>query len=1257
VIEYLTTSLRDATEAIDSPTPIVRDAWITRLVQFGTLLILIFSVFNVVEFYGPRWSWALGCAWLSVVLSVCCLSLTFTRWFNRNWRPVVFVFVTVLTASDAVLAAFGHQESKLFVFSLVLMMVGTGSILPWSTRYQISFNLTCLMSYVVHVFRVPVFDGNEVYEIVGVLTAAALSWFSCFARDRFVRRHEESDRALRESQGALRQIFDANTDGITLIDLATQRIQDANAHFLRTSGFTREEVVGKTTDELDVWTDPAIEKEFARRLQNDRSITNMEVDFRGSDGRILPSLLSTVSVVIRGRPCVMTLARDVSDLRRSQEKLRESEARMRRVFDASLDWMSIVDISSGEYLDVNAAFANATGYTRDEIVGSNFWKLGIWPDEKESREFIEKLVLAGEVRNQRATFKMKDENLAPCLLSAVQSELWGKLCCISTARDISDLNETQEKLRRSEDTFRKIFDTNLDAMSITDAATGEYIDVNPEFLRVTGFEREEIVGKTTAALALWVDAEAGDEFRRALREKGEVRNHPADFRAKDGSILNCVISGVLSEIGARLCFLGVTRDITELKDAVQKLHKSEATLRAIFDNSPDSISLIDVTTQTLVEVNAEMSRVIGFSREEMIGKRFDSLVPPADPVRLNQLMELLTQGREVRNFEITCATRYGRTFPTLLSAAIVMIDGRPCMLCVVHDITALVAAREAALAASKAKSEFLSVMSHEIRTPMNAILGMADLMGENELNSEQRRYLDTISNNGNALVELIDSILDLAKVESGRLSLERVEFDLFELAERAAETLAVRAHEKGLEVVVRFAPGLAPIQIGDPHRLRQILINLIGNAIKFTKQGEVILEVGLNHNADAAGNLLFEVRDTGIGIPPEEIGNIFSIFTQADTSTTRRFGGSGLGLAIVQRLVALMGGRVWVESEVGKGSTFLFTVDMQVPQASRIDAQPLVPAELHGLPILIVIDHPATRTVVAEMLRAKGAEVTVTASETEARAAFESSNCESPHFGLLLIDCEMRSVDGFELLRHLRAADPDAAVVMLTNSNGLPAKLRRMKGESIRHYCTKPVKRRELYQVTAEALSKFDPSRTQPKVALEASPSILAPEKTDRPLKILLADDSPDNRLLIRAYLKRSPYLLTEAENGQIAVERFISGAYDLVLMDVQMPVLDGYSAVRVIRKWELEQDRPRTPIIALTASALDSDVQRAKQAGCDMHVSKPVKKSTLLEAIAHATNALGNGAAIGKSELDGNIPTPVAASMPPVAFNSDFQI
>jgi PAS domain S-box-containing protein len=1259
VIEHLTASLRDRTAAIDARASTLGDEWVTRMVRFGAVPILIAALLNIVEFHLASHSiesWALRCAWFNCLLALTTLSLTFTKWFIERWRSAAFLILTALVASNTVLGTLGGQPKLLFI-SLILLMVGTGSILPWPRRVQLTYLALCVGAYVTQTFWVPSLDGLGPYKLMSLLTAAAMSYFTCYVRDRFVRECEGSARLIRESEATLRQIFDANTDGITLIDSATRRIEDVNARFLSISGFRREEVIGKTTDELDVWTDPAIEQEFIRSLKRTGSITNMEVSFRGSDGRIIPSLLSSVTVVIHGKPCVMTLARDISDLRRSQEKLRESEATQRRIFNASLDWMSIIDMTTGDYLDVNESFVNAIGYRREEIIGSNFVKLGVWPNEEEWIGLSRTLRTSGEVRNQPVTFRTKDGTLVPCLVSAVQCELWGKKCCISTARDITELNETQEKLSRSEKTFRKIFDASLDSMSITDIANSQYIDVNPEFVRATGFSREEIIGKSADELGFWAIPEQRLGFVKALLENGEVRNMQTDTRMKDG-IATSLTSGVLAEIGGKLCCLGVTRDISEIKAAEQKLRKSEATLRAIFDNSLDGISLVDLATQTLTEVNAELTRFIGFSREEMIGKSLEDLLPPADPVRQAQLVAMLEQGREVRNFEITLARRNRPNSPALLSAAIVLIDGRPHTLAVSRDITDLVAAREAAAAASKAKSEFLSIMSHEIRTPMNAILGMADLMSESELNPEQRRYLDTVLRNGNALLELINGILDLAKVESGQLNLETVEFDLIELTERAADALAVGAHEKGIELAVRFAADLPAMVVGDPHRLRQILTNLIGNAIKFTKRGEVVVKVGRNPDPEAPEALRFEVHDTGIGVPSDKIDNIFSIFTQADTPTTRRFGGSGLGLSIVQGLVTLMGGRVWVESEVGTGSTFFFTTALHLPDAARAEDRAALEPELRGVPILLVIEHATTRDVVAEVLRRQGAEIVATAAGPEALAALAAAR--PAHFGLLLVDGEMKSSDGYEVLDRLRKIAPEAAVVVLTNTTGLPSKVRRMRKQGVHHCVTKPIKRQELYGAIAAALSLSATPPVVAKVALEA-PAATPRGIADRPLQILLADDSPDNRLLIRAYLKRSPYLLTEVENGQLAVDSFVTSEYDVILMDVQMPVLDGYSAVRAIRKWELEHGRPRTPIIALTASALEGDVQHAQEIGCDKHVSKPVKKATLLAAIADLIEAVSIATALDKEPLERKRPgAGVAASagaMDSAVSNLDLKI
>jgi two-component system sensor histidine kinase/response regulator len=429
----------------------------------------------------------------------------------------------------------------------------------------------------------------------------------------------------------------------------------------------------------------------------------------------------------------------------------------------------------------------------------------------------------------------------------------------------------------------------------------------------------------------------------------------------------------------------------------------------------------------------------------------------------------------------------------------------------------------------------------------------------------------------------------------------------------------VRAHEKRIELAVRVDSALPPLVVGDPHRLRQILTNLIGNAIKFTERGEVVVKVGRNPESDQSESFLFEVRDTGIGIAPENIENIFSMFSQADTSTTRKFGGSGLGLAIVQRLVALMGGRVWVESEAGRGSTFFFTANLKAAQPTTHAHDDL---PLGNLRVLVMAENATMRGVVTEILQAQRCVVAAAGSEAAAIAGLAAAKREGAPIELLLVDCETQADDGFEALRRIRAAYPDAPVILLLNSRGLPSKLQQMREQGIHRYCVKPVKQRDLFGAIADVIAKAAAPEMVSQVIPEMTSSGARPNRTTRPLRILLADDSPDNRLLIRAYLKKTPYVLTEAEDGQIAVERFAAGSYDLVLMDIQMPILDGYGAVRAIRKWEFESRRTPTPIIALTASVLEEDVRRAMQAGCEMHISKPVKKPTLLDAIVEVTKA-----------------------------------
>ncbi len=527
--------------------------------------------------------------------------------------------------------------------------------------------------------------------------------------------------------------------------------------------------------------------------------------------------------------------------------------------------------------------------------------------------------------------------------------------------------------------------------------------------------------------------------------------------------------------------------------------EANAQFRRIFDASPDPIVITQASDGRIVLVNDEFVRLSGHSVDDAIGKTGLELGLWPDSRMREYCATLLQANGTIRNLGMTFRGKSGEQHTFLLSAAEIEFDSRACRLAIGRDITELrriqgelVAAREAAEAASRAKSEFLSSMSHEIRTPLNAILGMAELLAESSVGPEQRKYIALMRSNGNVLLNLINDILDLARVETGRMRLERSEFDLRALAAGVIDTLRLRADERGLALALKVAAATPSTVVGDQLRIRQVLLNLLGNAIKFTEAGRVTLaidpaaEAAPEARVDDASRLAlhFSVTDTGIGIPEDKLDDIFASFTQADSSTARRYGGSGLGLTIVRRLVELMEGRVWVESRVGAGSTFHFTAILGVSPA---------------------------------------------------------------------------------------ACDAGAAARVLASGGSPPPP--------------------------------------------EDSPPAAAPSE----VRILVVDDSLDNRFLLRAFLKRFACFVEEAENGEVACRKFAAGRYDVVLMDLQMPVLDGYGAMRAMRADEARRGGARTPIIALSAAALREDAERAREAGGDFHIAKPISRTVLIDALERA--------------------------------------
>jgi PAS domain S-box-containing protein len=839
----------------------------------------------------------------------------------------------------------------------------------------------------------------------------------------------------------------------------------------------------------------------------------------------------------------------------------------------------------------------------------------------------------------------QDVALALLFFTGVIVLLWSV-----TNRAEKQLDDAFSKVKDSETKHRVLFEDSPDAYLLL--VNGVFTECNRAAEIMLRGTRKQIIGLAPDAVSPTLQPEGGKSVevaRQRVSEALRTGNQTFEWvhRRLDGEDFHVEVSLSTMTLSGQQVLFAAWRDITERRRSEAALRESETRLRAITDSAQDAILMMN--SQGLVSYwNPAAERILGYTSSEAIGQNLHTFIVPQRYHGAHHTafpaFQQTGQGAAVgKTLDLAARRKDGREISVQLSLSALQMNGGWHAVGMLRDITerkqaevklfetnqqlqnAIVRANELAIhadQASQAKSEFLANMSHEIRTPLNGVIGMTGLLLEAGLNADQRRYAETVRNSGEALLALINDILDFSKIEAGKLELETLDFDLSGLLNDFAASLALRAHDKGLEFICSAAPDVPNWLRGDPGRLRQILTNLAGNAVKFTKKGEVVVQASLISETDTEAMMRFSVRDTGIGIPTHKKDRLFQKFTQVDASVTRHFGGTGLGLAISKQLVQLMGGEVGVESTEGCGSEFWFTTRL-AKQAGR-EHPDLPPAELRGTHILVVDDNATNREVLKAQLQAWGVRAEETADGVSALEALTRASNAGDPFQTAILDMQMPGMDGATLGRAIKTdAQLNTTRLVMLSSLGRRGDTELMDQIGFAACLTKPARPSELFDCLASTLT----SASMPQ---SAQPAPILPQVGESGMgviRILLAEDNLTNQQVALGMLKRLGLQAHVVENGAHAVKAFEAHPFDLVFMDMQMPEMDGLEATRQIRtaegqrlKAKVEVLQPTSPapipIIAMTANAMQGDREKCLAAGMNDYLSKPVTFQALVAAL-----------------------------------------
>jgi len=840
--------------------------------------------------------------------------------------------------------------------------------------------------------------------------------------------------------------------------------------------------------------------------------------------------------------------------------------------------------------------------------------------------------------NSTAALTFHDAKSAREILSALQAKQHVINACIydsdgkvfaKYSRDPAEIGSCPPPARGQESalvarrmvSFQNII-LNGDSIGMT-YMEADLEDLHDRTLRFVGIDFVVLLGSLAVAylLSYRLQRVISEPIRELAETASSVSAHEsysirATKRSKDEiGVLVDQFNGMLDRIQQRDVAIQKTHD-----DLERRVEERTAYLNALIENSPLAIMVLD-SSEKVQLCNPAFEQMFQYSRLDIVGKAADGLLAEGS---------LLAEARGISRgtldgTPVNLVTRRMRRDKSMVDVELhvvpLVMNGQVVgSLGIYQDISArklveeaMRQAKEAAEASSRAKSEFLANMSHEIRTPMNGIMGMTELVLDTELDSEQREYLNMAKLSADSLLSLINDILDYSKIEAGKLEIDAIDFNLGDSLGDTMKTMSLRAHQKGLELAYDLQPDIPDALFGDPGRLRQIIVNMVGNAIKFTEKGEVVVYVQTEWGTSEDIQLHFIVSDTGIGIPAGKQAAIFEAFTQADGSMSRTYGGTGLGLTISSRLVALMHGRIWVESELGKGSRFHFTVHFGLQKIPARFVVPRDPITLRDMRVLVVDDNATNRQILLKMLTNWHTNPSAVESGAKAIIALREAQGLGRIYPLILLDAQMPEMDGFALAETIkRNPDWKSAAIMMLSSAGQRGDAKRCRELGVAAYLTKPVRQTELLDAILTALG------TRPiKEAVPALVTRHSLRETGNHLRILLAEDNAVNQVLAVRLLEKRGHTVAVAGNGKEALAALEKQSFDLVFMDVQMPEMDGLEATAAIREKEKASGH-HLPIIAMTAHAMAGDRERCLEAGMDDYLTKPIRPQELSDLLKH---------------------------------------